>query len=195
VKEFILEMKNNKATGYKGIPAEFRKIFCIRRDGIKTLTNMFNKLKKKEEGGEEFPMDWKTAVICQTHKGKGNREKPGNYNGISPLSVCGRIFSGILAGRLRDWIIYNKALWVFQAGFMKGKRNRDNVFVIETTADKYLRPKRGRSCWCSLKFEKAFGSIHREILWYKLRKGVSDDTVKCVNEMYEGIKSCVEKTR
>jgi hypothetical protein len=26
--EFILSMKNNKATGFDGIPAEFWKIFC-----------------------------------------------------------------------------------------------------------------------------------------------------------------------
>jgi hypothetical protein len=48
VKEFILEMKNNKATGYEEITAEFRKIFCIRRDGIETLTNMFNIFKNWE---------------------------------------------------------------------------------------------------------------------------------------------------
>jgi hypothetical protein len=38
-KEFILKMKNNEASGCDWIPADFRNIFCIRRDGIKTLTN------------------------------------------------------------------------------------------------------------------------------------------------------------
>jgi hypothetical protein len=75
---------------------------------------------------------------------------------------------------------------------MKGKRTRDNVFVIKTTTDKYLRLKRGRLYWCSLNCEKAFDSIHREVLCYKLRKGVSYNTVKYIKETYEGIKFCVK---
>jgi hypothetical protein len=42
-------------------------------------------------------------------------------------------------------------------------------------------------------FAKAFDSIYREALWYKLRrKGISDNTVKCIREMYDGIKFCVK---
>jgi hypothetical protein len=44
MKEFLLEMKNNKASGYDGIPADFWKIFRTVRDGSKTLSNMFNKI-------------------------------------------------------------------------------------------------------------------------------------------------------
>jgi hypothetical protein len=96
VKEFIWSMKKNKVTGNDEIPAEFWKIFCTVRDGTEMLTNMFNKIKN----GKEFPLDWKIAIIHPIYKGKGNREKPKNYSGISLLSICGKIFSGILAGRL-----------------------------------------------------------------------------------------------
>jgi hypothetical protein len=67
VKEFILKMKNNEASGCDGIPAEFRNIlvFCIRRDGIETLTNMSNKIRN----GKEFPLDCKTAIIYPVYKG------------------------------------------------------------------------------------------------------------------------------
>jgi hypothetical protein len=50
---------------------------------------MFNKIKN----GKQFPLEWKMAIIHPIYKGKGNREKPGNYRGISLLSVCGKIFS------------------------------------------------------------------------------------------------------
>jgi hypothetical protein len=66
VEEFMLRTKNNKATGYNGIPPEFWKIFCTVRDGIKTLTNMFNKIKN----GKEFPLDWKIVIIYPIYKGK-----------------------------------------------------------------------------------------------------------------------------
>jgi hypothetical protein len=72
--------------------------FYTVRDGIEILTNMFNKIKN----GKEFPLDSTIAIIHPIYKGKGNREKSGQYRGISLLRICGRIFSGILAGRLRD---------------------------------------------------------------------------------------------
>jgi hypothetical protein len=55
----------------------------------------------------------------------------------------GKIFSGILAGRLRDWIVNYKVLSIFQAGFVRGKRTLGNVSIMKTIVDKYLREKRG----------------------------------------------------
>jgi hypothetical protein len=41
--------------------------------------------------------------------------------------------------------------------------------------------------------EKAFDSIDRETLWYKLRrKGISDKMVECIRRIYDGIKFCVK---
>jgi hypothetical protein len=91
VKEFILIMKNNNATGYGRIPAKLWKIFCTMKDEIETLTNMFNEIRN----GKEFPLDWKIAIMYPIYKGKGNREKPGNYRGISLLSICSKICLGI----------------------------------------------------------------------------------------------------
>jgi hypothetical protein len=40
---------------------------------------------------------------------------------------------------------------------------------------------------------KAFDSIDRENLWYKLRrKGMSGKLVECIKSMYDGIKFCVK---
>jgi hypothetical protein len=41
--------------------------------------------------------------------------------------------------------------------------------------------------------EKAFDSIDREALWFKMRKkGVSVNMVRCIKKLYEGIKFCVK---
>jgi hypothetical protein len=188
VKEFTLRMKNNKASGWDGIPAEFWKALCNGEQGIGMLTNMFNKIKN----GKQFPFEWKMAIIHPIYKGRGNRGEPGNYRGISLLLVCGKIFSGILARRLRDWLINHKRLSRFQAWFIKGKRSMDNIFIIKTV-DRYLRFKRGRLYWCFVDLEKVFDSIDREALWYKSRrKGMSDNMVECIRGMYDGIKFCVK---
>jgi hypothetical protein len=47
----------------------------------------------------------------------------------------GKIFSGILAGRLRDWLVNHEVLSTFQAGFVRGKRTLDNVSIIKTIVD------------------------------------------------------------
>jgi hypothetical protein len=95
----ILQRLGEEVTGYDGIPAEFWKIFCIRRDGIEALTNIFNNIRN----GEEFPLDRKFGIIYPIYNGKRSREETRNYWGISfsRVFVCGRIFSGIPAGGLR----------------------------------------------------------------------------------------------
>jgi hypothetical protein len=60
---------------------------------------------------------------------------------------------------LRDWLVNNKILSRFQAGFVKGKRTTNNIFVIKTTVDRYLRVQRGRIYWCLVDLEWAFDSI------------------------------------
>ena len=52
---------------------------------------------------------------------------------------------------------YNK-LSMFQGGFTKGKRTVDNIFIIKTCVDKYLKVKRGKLYWCFVDFGKAFDS-------------------------------------
>jgi hypothetical protein len=133
--------------------------------GLEILVEMFNKVKR----GKGFPDYWKIAVICPIYKGRGKRGEPGNYREISLLSVLCKIYSGILAGRLRDWLVNNKILSRYQAGFVKDKRATDNIFVIKTAADRYLRVKRGRIYWCLVDLEKAFDSIDNGALWFKIR--------------------------
>jgi hypothetical protein len=120
--------------------------------------------------GNYFPTDWKIAIICRVFKGKGKIRKPGNYRRITRLSALGKIYSGMLAGRLRDWLINNRILSKLQAGFVINKRTTDNIFVIKSTIDKYLKVKKRA---CLLVYggpRKTFDSIHRETLWFKMRK-------------------------
>jgi hypothetical protein len=72
IRESTLKMKNNKATGFDGIPAEMWKMFCAMKGGIEILVEMFNKVKK----GKIFPEDWKISIICPIYKGRGKRGEP-----------------------------------------------------------------------------------------------------------------------
>jgi hypothetical protein len=57
-----------------------------------------------------FPKEWKIALIQRIDKGKGDRKELGNYRGISLLPVLGKIYSRLLACRLRDWLMYYNKL-------------------------------------------------------------------------------------
>jgi hypothetical protein len=103
------------------------------------------------------------------------------------------MFSGILAGRVRDWLVNHEVLSTFHAGFVRGKRTLDNVFIIKAIVVKYLREKRGRIYWCFVDFKKAFDSIDRETLWFKMRRiGVGENMANCIKIMYECTKFCMK---
>ena len=44
---------------------------------------------------------WRSAVIVPLYKGKGERTEYKNYRGVSLLSLVGKIYAGILVGRVR----------------------------------------------------------------------------------------------
>ena len=46
------------------------------------------------------------SLIWLVCKWKGNERKSGDYKEISQLSVLGKKYSGIIACRLRDWLLY-----------------------------------------------------------------------------------------
>jgi hypothetical protein len=98
IKTFIRSMKNNRTTEIDGIPAEAWKVLSTKNEGIGIFTDLFNQIKNKKI----FPSEWKTTTVCLINKGKGCIDEPGNYRGILLLSVLGKMFSGILAGRVRE---------------------------------------------------------------------------------------------
>jgi hypothetical protein len=87
----------------------------------------------------------------------------------------GKMLAGMLAGGVRDWLVNHEVLSTFQAGFVRGKTTLNNVFIIKTIVDKYLREKRVRIYWCFVDFEKAM--------------------VNCIRIMYEGTKFFVGRMK
>jgi hypothetical protein len=81
-----------------------------------------------------------------------------------------------------------------QAAFFKGRRRVCNIFLTERIVHTYLKG----IYWCCVDFEKAFNSINRETLSFKLRKiGVNEDMICCIETMHRDIQLCVfvERTR
>ena len=93
VEERVGKLKNGKAEGVDEITREIIKGGDDRVvDWIWRLCNM------SFESG--VPKDWRSAVIVPLYKVKGGRNKCKNYRGISLLSLCGKIYAGILICRV-----------------------------------------------------------------------------------------------
>jgi hypothetical protein len=77
--------------------------------------------------------------------------------------------------------------------FRKGRRTTDNIFIIRTIIEKYLAKKRGEVYWMFVDLEKAFNTVVRDALWWKLgRKDVSAKFIKAVRGMYSNAKISVK---
>jgi hypothetical protein len=78
-------------------------------------------------------------------------------------------------------------------GFRKGRRTVDNIFILKTTIDKYLSWKRSKVYWLFVDLQKAFDTVVREALWWKLgKKGLSTKFIEGVKGIYKNVKISVK---
>ena len=113
----------------------------------------------------KIPERWKLAEVVTIYKLKGKRDDPRNYRNISILSSLMKLYTGILAERLRKWAEKFKILSRWQNGFRKNRRLMDNIMVIKAVGEKYLRKKRGKMYWAFIDLERAYDKVNREKLW------------------------------
>lgn len=61
----------------------------------------------------------------------------------------------------------------FQFGFRKDHRTTDNIFILKTLVNKYLDIKKDNFYLCYVDFSKAFDTVWRSALMYKMyKKGI-----------------------
>ena len=82
----------------------------------------------------------------------------------------------------------NQILKYNQVGFRKGFRTSDHVFTIKTVINKYLQENK-KLYLCFVDFRKAYDSIWREALFYKLSAyyGVSKNFINILENIYNKV--------
>jgi hypothetical protein len=81
----------------------------------------------------------------------------------------------------------------FQMGFRKGKRTTDNTFILRTIVDEYLARERGKIYWIFVDLQKAFDTVIREALWWKLsKKGISTKFIEGIKAIYRNAKITIK---
>ena len=89
---------------------------------------------------------------------KGDKEDPGNYRGITLLSVVGKVFCKILNDRLVQYLDKSSKIHEGQAGFRAGRCCIDNIFTLNELIQGRL--KEGKKTFSFfLDIQKAYDSV------------------------------------
>ena len=188
VKSGIKNLKSGKSPGPDLILNEF-----IKNSSeilVPTLTKLFNKILNTGN----IPEIWNLVQITSLYK-SGDPKNPSNYRGLSVTSCMGKLFNGLLQNRLNSYLENKKLLSDNQFGFRKNHRTTDNIFILKTLINKYLKLKKQKLFACFIDFTKAFDSVDRTALLYKLyKKGVGGKFYSLIKSMYSLTKySCKDK--
>ena len=180
-------LKSKKANGPDLILNEMLK--CSGNFLIDHIMKLFNLI--LDSGS--FPSIWSTSYITPIFKG-GNALDGSNYRGIAVGSSFGKLFLSILNRRLSKYLENNDLLDECQAGFRKDYRTTDNIFIIKTLMNKYKANKK-KLFLCFVDFKKAFDSVWRTGLFYKLQKlNVTGKVYNVIKSLYENV-TYMDKTQ
>ena len=137
------------------------------------------------------PASWDGSLLKPLHKG-GSVNDPNCFRGISIASCIGKLFFSVLNNRLITFIHDKKLNSEFQIGFEKGSRPADHILTLKTISDKYLC--NGKKVYaCFVDFQKAFDTVWREGLLYKLIKsGVGGPFGRVIQHMYNNTNVCIK---
>lgn len=160
VENAIKQLKNNKAAGSDGIPAEFFK------EGGRLLAEHTLMLIVKIWNTETIPSDLRDALIVTIFK-KGDRTDCGNYRGITILSIAGKILARILSNRLVP--LAEDCLPETQCGFRPNRSTTDMIFCARQMQEK-CKEQHHHLYMAFIDLVKAFDSVNRDALWKILAK-------------------------
>ena len=121
----ILSLKDNKAAGPHNIPAEVIKYgWCaIHRRLHNFILDCWS--------AKRLPQQWRNANIILVYKQIGDRAGCGNSNGISLLSVAGKVLAKIMLEHVVDLFLPES-----QCGFRRISSTIDMIFVARKLHEK-----------------------------------------------------------
>ena len=132
----------------------------------------------------DYPETWNISLISTIYK-KGDKNNCNNYRGISLSSCLSKLFTGLLQNRLITHLERHNLFSPFQAGFRPDHRTNDHIFANKTIINKYVYKLKKPVYGCFVDFAKAFDSVSRNSLLYKLTKTkIGGNFYKLIKSMY-----------
>ena len=177
---FVLKkLKDGKACGPDGIVNEIFKY--SKSITAKSLAKLFNHILKSGY----FPAQWNNSYLTLLHK-SGDKSDPSNYRGISLMNCISKNFSAAMNERLK--LFFKNKFTNHQFGFRENHRTSDSLFVLKSLTNKYIHKEKKKLYLGFVDFRKAFDSVWRDGLLYKLAKSAVG------KQFYQVIKQMMQKT-
>ena len=177
VKDATKKLKNNKSTSADLISNEMLKNSNDQLQRL--LVKLFNSCLQNGT----YP--WNGSITTPLHK-KGDRSDPENYRAITIGSCLGKLFSSLLLKRLLDFREVACPDLPNQLGFRKGAQCNDHILTLDTIIEKYVKKEKKRLFSCFVDYRKAFDSVCREALLFKLGSmGIEGRFFNCIRHMYQ----------
>ena len=181
--EFLYKMaktcKNGKSAFTDGIINEVLKY------SICKISPLIRKLFTQIESSSVFPTAWKSSFLVPLHK-KGSKGNPDNYRGLAVGSNLGKFFTKCLNDRLTSYAEKLNLISENQFGFRPDFRTSDAIFTLKTLVN-HQKIKNNQPLYAVfVDFSKAFDSVNRETLSYKLGTfGIRGSLLKLFVNMYD----------
>ena len=178
--------KLGKSHGYDELPLE-----ALRSNRVKQfLLILFNKCFESSS----IPVIWSKGIIVPIPKcfTKDNRI-PGNTRGLTIASAVYKLYCSILNQRLEVFGEQCSILLDEQNGFRKSRSCIDHIFTLTQIVESRLIAKRSTFI-AYVDFSKAYDTICREKLWFKLDKlGITSDSKfsMALQSLYQNVQCAV----
>ena len=143
---------------------------------------------------ECVPRDFKRTVLRPFLKSSDKDCcDPSNYRPISLLNTLMKVYEGIICKRLICFLEEKKILSPLQAAYRRGRSSFDHIFTLHELFLEYRFNKKGprgglykkKLFFCFLDLKKAFDSVLREILFFKLyRAGIRGKLFRVIKNLF-----------
>ena len=176
LEEALKKLRPGKSTSLDLISNEMLK--ALNASGKNALLKLFNHCLSTGK----YP--WHTSVITPIFK-SGNRYNPDDYRAIAVGSCLGKLFSSILLNRLLSFKAEHCRDPDEQLGFKKGAQTNDHILTLQTIIEKYTKRQHIKLLTCFVDLKKAFDTVSRDLLLYKLTKlNIRGQFFKVIEDMY-----------
>lgn len=131
------------------------------------------------------PATWNISTTILIHK-KGPRNEVDNWRPIALSNTASKIYTSVLAARLRRWADANDRISRSQKGFATGIDGcgEHNYTVQAAIGD--ARSKRRECCIAWLDLRNAFGNVPHGVIFSALRwAGLDDSAIEVIRRLYE----------
>ena len=145
------------------------------------LTALYN----KSFSSGIFPNILKEIKVIPIHKGE-SKLLTNNYRPISLLPIIGKILEKLMYTRLNQFLAHHNIISNTQYGFQKGKCTEQAIFDLQSKIINALE--NGEyPCCIFLDFAKAFDTVDKDILLFKLNHyGIRGNTLNWINSYLTG---------